>query len=135
MIATPANEYVVDTVGLIFRLMRRHALGQTAKTIFDGVEAGRMTVYVSGLSFAEVLIAVEKQRITFSLQDLEEYLQRYPNYKQYPIDLAVVQTAAQINDIPELHDRLIAATARLLNLPLITNDVKMQASSFVQTVW
>lgn len=28
----------------------------------------------------------------------------------------------EIKDIPELHDRLIAGTAKYLNLPLITND-------------
>ena len=41
----------------------------------------------------------------------------------------------QITHIPELHDRLISASARFLNLELITNDAKIQNSSFVQTVW
>lgn len=49
--------------------------------------------------------------------------------------LAVVQSAAQITDIPELHDRLIAGTARTLDLDLITNDPIVQASAFVRTVW
>ncbi|MBE2219938.1 MAG: hypothetical protein IAF02_00270 [Anaerolineae bacterium] len=35
----------------------------------------------------------------------------------------------------QLHDRLIAATAKALDAKLITNDLKIQASSFVQTIW
>ena len=40
-----------------------------------------------------------------------------------------------ITDIPELHDRLIAATARIHNVELITNDPVIQASAFVRTIW
>jgi hypothetical protein len=47
----------------------------------------------------------------------------------------VLQSAAQITDIRELHDRLIAATARLLDVALITNDPVIHASAFVKTVW
>ena len=39
--------------------------------------------------------------------------------------------ASEITDIHELHDRLIAATARYLDLPLITNDPVIRASEFV----
>jgi predicted nucleic acid-binding protein len=51
------------------------------------------------------------------------------------MSFAVVQSAAQITDIRELHDRLIAGTARLLDLDLITNDPTIQASDLVRTVW
>jgi predicted nucleic acid-binding protein len=47
----------------------------------------------------------------------------------------VICAAAQITDIPELHDRIIAGTARLLNLELITNDPVIRASQFVKSVW
>jgi hypothetical protein len=51
------------------------------------------------------------------------------------MSLNVIHSAAQITDIPELRDRLIAGTARLLNSELITNDPVIQASNFVRTVW
>jgi len=40
----------------------------------------------------------------------------------------------EMTDIPELHDRLIAGTARHLNLPLITNDPELLDSTFVKCV-
>lgn len=48
---------------------------------------------------------------------------------------SIIETAEQITDIPELHDRLISATARHLNLELITTDAKIQHSAFLKTVW
>lgn len=130
----PPNEFVTDTMGLVLRIERRK-LGPTAKSIFDSVESGDATAYVPALAFAEILYLSEKQRIGISLRAVADHLQQYPNYKEYPMSFAVIQSAAQIADIRELHDRLIAGTARLLNLDLITNDPTIRASSFVRTVW
>jgi PIN domain nuclease of toxin-antitoxin system len=47
----------------------------------------------------------------------------------------IIKSAEQITDIPELHDRIISATAKLLNLELITTDTKIQNSAFVKTIW
>ncbi len=132
--STPASEFVTDTMALVLRLESRR-MGTTAKTIFDGVESGSAVVYVPALVFAEILYLSEKSRISISLNDVADYMTRYPNCKEYPLSLAVVQSAAPISDIPELHDRLIAGTARLLNLELITNDPVIQASAAVRTVW
>ena len=85
--------------------------------------------------FAEVLYLFEKRRISVGLADVSRYLTQHGSCRQHPLDLAVVQAAAQITDVPDLHDRLIAGTARSLNWPLITNDPVIQASAWVTTVW
>lgn len=133
-ISTPANEFVADTVAMILRLEGRK-MGAIAETIFDSVEAGNATVYVPGITLAEILYLSEKKRIGISLTDVSDYLRRFPNCKEYPTSLAVVSAASDIRDIPELHDRLIAATARESNLELITNDSVIRSSAFVKTVW
>jgi PIN domain nuclease of toxin-antitoxin system len=69
------------------------------------------------------------------LQDLNKLLQKSPNFRESPLTQTIIETAEQITDIPELHDRLIAATARHLNLELITIDEKIRESEFVKTVW
>ena len=66
---------------------------------------------------------------------VEEYLARFPNCREFPLSLGVIQTAAEITDIPELHDRLIGATARIRNVEPITNDLVIQVSAFVRTIW
>ena len=75
----------------------------------------------------------ERGRIEATLSDVADYMEQHPNCKGYPLDLAVVQSAAEITDVPELHDRLIAGTARLLDVELITTDSAIEASRVVRT--
>jgi predicted nucleic acid-binding protein len=51
-----------------------------------------------------------------------------------PLSLEILKAGVEIINIPELHDRLIAATARHLGLPIITNDPEMCSSKYVSTV-
>ena len=132
--STPESEYVTDTVGLVLRLERRR-LKPAAKAIFEGAEAKQAVIHIPGMVFAEVLYLSEKGRIFADLQSIMALMQRHPNYREYPMGSAVLRAAAEIRDIPELHDRLIAATARCLNVPLITNDPVIEASCAVDTVW
>jgi len=84
---------------------------------------------------AEILYLSEKKRISLTVQDVKLHLQNFTNFHECAMTHAIIEAAETINDIPELHDRLIAATARHLNLELITNDTKIQNSTFVKTVW
>jgi predicted nucleic acid-binding protein len=132
--STRASEFVTDTMGLVLRLEQRR-LPLPVKAIFDAVESGNATVYVPPMVFAEILYLAEKQRISVSLRAVAEHLEKFQCYRECPMSFAVIQAAEHITDIPELHDRLIAGTARLLHLDLITNDPTMQASAFVRTIW
>ena len=132
--STLASEFVTDTMGLVLRIEQRR-LPPPVKAIFDAVESGDATVYVPAMVFAEILYLAEKHRISLSLRAVAEHLEQFQHYREYPMSFAVIQAAAHITDIPELHDRLIAGTARFLHLDLITNDPTLQASTFVRTVW
>ena len=129
-----ASEFVTDTMGLVLRIEQRR-LPPPVKAIFDAVESGNATVYVPTMVFAAILYLAEKQRISLSLRAVAEPMDKFQHYQEYPMSFAVIQAAAHITDVPELHDRLIAGTARLLHLGLITNDPTLQASTFVRTVW
>jgi predicted nucleic acid-binding protein len=132
--ATLVRSYVADTVALVLRIEQRQ-LGTHAQATFAAMEAGASNIFVPGMVFAEILYLRERNRISASLQDVSAYMQQHPHCQEYPLSQTVVDAAVEIQDIPELHDRLIAATARLLNVALITNDHKIQESQFVQTVW
>lgn len=47
----------------------------------------------------------------------------------------MIEESFQIDDIPELHDRLIAGTAKKVDVPIITNDPEMEKSKHVDTIW
>lgn len=132
--STLANEFVADTMALVLRIEKRK-LGQTAKNIFLAMESGNTVIHVPAMVFAEILYHSEKGRIKCSLADVADYMKQHSNCREFQFNFAVAETTAQINDIRELHDRLIAGTAKFLNLELITNDPIIQASSFVKTIW
>lgn len=128
------NSYVVDTMALILKLEQRK-LPKDVKSIFEMSEKGAVTLYIPSLSLAELSYLSEKGRIGISLNEVKAYLKSFENIKVYPLDLNIIETSFEITDIRELHDRLIAGTARFLNINLITNDPIIQASEFVKTFW
>ncbi|MCY7348334.1 MAG: PIN domain-containing protein [Pyrinomonadaceae bacterium] len=130
----PAAEYVADTVALVVYLEKRR-LGTDSQAIFDSAENLNTIIYLPAIIFAEILYLSEKGRISTNLRDVKKLLQTNPNFRESPLTQSIIETAAQITDIPELHDRLIFATARHLNLELITTDANIQNSAFVKTVW
>jgi len=132
--ASLASDYVTDTMGLVLRLEGRQ-MGAQAQTIFAAAETGQTVIHIPAMVMAEILYLSEKGRISVSLADVAQRLQTFPNYRECPMNCAVIETAAQITDIRELHDRLIAATARWLNAGLLTNDPVIQNSAFVKTLW
>jgi predicted nucleic acid-binding protein len=83
----------------------------------------------------EILYLSERRRISISLENLDNLLAQSANYMVVPIGFEVVKAAAGIDDVPELHDRLIAGTAAWLGVPILTNDPVLTDSQHVETVW
>ena len=129
-----AAEYVADTVALVLYLEKRRS-GGIAEQIFDSAENASTIVYIPAMVFAEILYISEKNRISATLTDALDLTANFPNFKELPMNGDIIRTAAQIADIPELHDRIISASAHFMNLELITNDTKIQSSNFVRTIW
>ncbi len=70
--------------------------------------------------------------------NLIRYL-KTPNSSFITHDLTVEisQTLAQIPrlTVPDMPDRIVAATALYLNLPLVTKDQNIRALQTIQTIW
>ncbi len=54
-----------------------------------------------------------------------------------PLDRNVSGVVRQIDRItvPDMPDRIIAATAFYLDIPLITRDLRIQALTTIKTIW
>jgi predicted nucleic acid-binding protein len=54
-----------------------------------------------------------------------------------PLDRSISLAVRQIDRaiVPEMPDRIIAATALHLNCPLVTRDHKIQAFTGITTIW
>ena len=124
------DSFVTDTQALVKFMMGKKVINDRSHQAFLSADKAESTIIIPAIVLMEVLYLFEKNRIDISLFQTEDLL-KSQNYQFEPLSLEILKTASEITDIPELHDRLIAATARYLDLPLITNDPVIRASEFV----
>jgi PIN domain nuclease of toxin-antitoxin system len=127
--------YLADTVALVWHLRAHRRLGRQAREILREADQGHHTIAISGVTLMEILYLSERWRIPIGLQNLGGLLAQSTNYTVIPVGFEVVNAAADIDDVPELHDRLIAGTAAWLGVPILTNDPVITDSQHVQTMW
>ena len=90
------------------------------------------------IALVEAIFLSQRKRVSETLLARVLELQEDPDASiaVVPLDMAVVRT---LNDfgpaaVPELADRVIAATARALQLPLLTVDPAIVASGLVEVI-
>jgi len=127
------DRFVTDTQALLKFMMGKKVIDDESYQAFLAAERGEAVVIIPAIVLMEVMYLFEKHRIDISLLQVEDLLESR-NYQFEPLSLEVLEAASVIEDIPELHDRLIAATARYLDLPLITNDPVIRGSRFVNVL-
>ena len=128
-------EYLADTVAIVRHLRGHPALGPPAAQILRDADAGEHHVYLSAITLMEVLYLSEAKRVDVRLDELIGHVSGSVNYEIVPVDADVVLAAAEVDDVPELHDRIIVGTAKWLGVPILTGDGIISESSHAQTIW
>ncbi|HET8865549.1 MAG TPA: PIN domain-containing protein [Gracilimonas sp.] len=128
------NKYVADTMALILWLEKRKMPANVKKT-FQQVDREQAEVIIPAMVFAELAYLSEKSRIDTTIDEAQHLIKNNSSVFEHPISLETVTHAFEIDDIPELHDRLIATSGKELGLPILTNDPDIQNSTFVKTIW
>jgi len=127
------NEYVTDTQALVKFMQNKLVINKKYHQIYENAEVGKDIIIIPAIAVMEIMYLCEKNRIPVSVFDIERLLDS-KNYRLEPLTLEILKTATKIKDIPELHDRLIAATAVYLDLPIITNDEVILKSKYIKTI-
>jgi predicted nuclease of predicted toxin-antitoxin system len=84
---------------------------------------------------AEVIDIAEKKRISIDYEELIDKIEEKSSFEIYPLDINVLRMLKDVPNIYELHDKIIVATAKLLDAKVITKDVDIQDSKLVETIW
>ena len=129
---------VVDTQSIVWSLFSPNKLSANAQQAIDLANQNQEPIYISTLSLVEVTFLVEKGRLPQIVLDtlFHELTESQNELVAVPVDVAFARTISKIprTAIPELPDRVIAATALSLELPLVTSDLKICASG-VLNIW
>ena len=129
---------VLDTHSAIWYLHRSSQLSPTAlKTIKEFVESGR-PVFISAISLVEIVYLAETGRVPLEAwRRLHTAVQAASSqFLVQPVDEDVADAVHKVprDIVPDMPDRIIAATALHLGLPLITRDRRLHAAG-INTIW
>jgi PIN domain nuclease of toxin-antitoxin system len=127
-----------DTHALIWYLENDPRLSPAANALFDECDHGLIAIYVPTICLVEIVYLQEKGRIPIDLKDRFDIALRAGRSGLVLADLTVgvADTLSRVSraEVPDLPDRIIAATALHIGVPLISRDRKIRASS-VTTIW
>lgn len=128
---------VADTHVVIWYLLHHPKLSAVAEQALDRAVAAA-SIYVASVSLVEVTFLVERGRLPETAYERlnQELVSAEGAFEIAPLDLIVAQHTRRIPraTVPELPDRIIAATALALNLPLVTRDLNLRALT-LPTIW
>jgi len=130
-------QVLADTHALIWYLFDEGRLSSAGRAALDGAISAGFPILVSAVSIIEVIYLEERHRIsagaTGRIRQACEAAD--PSIEIVPIDARVAHSLQLVPraEVPDMPDRIIAATAMFLGVPLVTRDGKIRASS-VQTI-
>ena len=129
---------IADTHAVIWSLFGDSRLSAAARAFIAHAAQSGASVGVSGMTMVEIVYLVEKGRIP---RDTLERLLRLLSdpddvLAEIPVDHAIAEAMRQVDrqQVPDLPDRVIAATAIHYQVPLISRDRKIQSAGF-ETIW
>lgn len=129
---------VADTHAVVWYLANDPRLSTPARNAFADAAQNGDTVAISAITLVEIVYLVEKGRIPAgrftqlmtALDDLESVL------VEAALTPAIARTLSKVDrdGVPDMPDRIIAATALHLSVPVISRDGKIKLST-IRTIW
>ena len=134
MLDSPAR-FVVDTHALWWYLRSPERLTTAAAAVFRLAETGNATIIVPAIAVAEFYFLSAKLGQPIPPSDLLAALDAVGGIELSDLGRAQLERLDRFPEIPEMHDRLIAAEAAALDAPVVTRDETLTASVQIETVW
>lgn len=129
---------VIDTHALLWALTgQRRRLGRAARALIERADRGTAALYVPTIVLVEIGEAEGRGviRLRGGFDAWLEGLLSSGRYHAADLTPGIVRRAQGRYAIPERSDRLIAATAVELDLPLVTRAPEIGAAAGVEVVW
>jgi PIN domain nuclease of toxin-antitoxin system len=129
---------IADTHAVIWYLYDDARISEKAKRIIEETKDKGDQIGISTITLVEIVYLVEKRRINMEafaklnseLKDNQSVLREIPLTNKIVIELAKIDRKS----IPDMPDRIIAATALHLNVPILSRDEKIKISQ-VESIW
>jgi PIN domain nuclease of toxin-antitoxin system len=127
-----ATLYVIDTHVLVWYFIGSKRLTPALRQKIDETRHQNGRLLVPTIVLAEALDIAEKGRVDFDFSEMYRYIREEPEFDIIGFSPEIFNTIMQISNIPELHDRIIVATARFYGTGILTKDRIILESGEVQ---
>jgi PIN domain nuclease of toxin-antitoxin system len=131
--ATPT--YVLDTQGLYWYWTDPARLGPAAESAFRALEQRAAIGLIPTLVIAEIHYLTGKRGMPLSVDSILRLLDRAPALRLESLTRQHLTAFGRLSDIPEMHDRLIAAAGLLHDAVVVTRDPHIRAHPMIRTAW
>ena len=129
---------VADTHAVLWYLYNDSRLSGAAGAVMDRTDAAGEQIAMSSIGLTEIVYLIEKGRIDAAAFERVLMALDRPDATlvEIPLDRAIAQAMRRIDraQVPDLPDRIVAATALHLGVPLVSRDRKIRLST-VTTIW
>jgi len=129
---------VADTHAALWYLLGSPRLSVTARRFMDNAAAAGYDIVLSPISLAEIIYLVEKNRLPASAyEDLKAALADHDYViEEAPFNGEIVEVMLKVSraEVPDMPDRIVAATGIHFGVPVISRDGRLRSSS-VNTIW
>jgi PIN domain nuclease of toxin-antitoxin system len=129
---------VADTHAVVWYLYDDPRLSKVSRSWIETAAASGNQIGLSSITLAEIIYLIEKGRIDERTlaRLLAELDATDAVLVEIPFDRRVAEVLGQVprSQVPDLPDRIIAATALSIQAPVISRDRRIQ-TSHLTTVW
>jgi len=127
--------FVADTHTLFWYLSHPDRLSIAANAVFRLANTGNAMIIVPAIVVAELYFLYVKLSQPRSPGDILDALAEIGGVYVSDLGRAQLERLDVVTDVPEMHDRLIAAEAMALDAPIVTRDEILRKSLSIRTLW
>lgn len=129
------NKYVADTNSLFWYLTNSPRLSANVSAAYDEADDGSAIIYIPAIVLAELYYLNVKQGSPIDFAQTVDDLLNASQFILLPFNPLDVLEFDACSAVPEMHDRIIAAVAKRLNVPCLTSDVAIRQSGLITVIW
>lgn len=128
---------VIDTHAFIWFATESPKLSPEA---WLAMESPETSFCMSAIAVAELFLLVEKSKVSIPMDEVRRMFEFDDRLSVVPVDLEIVQRASHISQLPDIHDRIVVATAQQmisdgLADAFVTADRRIAELKLVPVLW
>jgi PIN domain nuclease of toxin-antitoxin system len=129
---------VADTHAALWYLLDDPRLSLLSRAFISRSLIARHKIAVASISLVEVVYLVERRRVPLSAYEILTHALGDPEhiFVEESLSVAIPDTLRRVSrtEVPDMPDRIVAATALHLAVPVISRDGRIRSSA-LETIW